>query len=175
MNERLKTKELILSGLLIAVGILLPMIFHSVGMAGKIFLPIHIPVLIGGFLLSPPLAFIVGFITPILSGALTGMPVIFPIAVIMAFELGVYGLIASLMFRKLTVIPSLIISMISGRLIAGLVVYILAQFFGVKMNAIMYLKGAVVTGLPGIAIQILLLPVLIYGLRTYKKYDIGLK
>lgn len=175
MNKRLKTKELILSGLLLAVGILLPMIFHSVGMAGKVFLPMHIPVLIGGFVLSPPLAFIVGFITPLLSGALTGMPVMFPIAVIMAFELAIYGLIASLMFRKLTVIPSLIISMISGRLIAGLVVFILAQFFGVKMNAIMYLKGAVATGLPGIALQIVLIPALMYGLRTYRKYDIGFK
>lgn len=167
----MKTKELVLSGLLIASGVILPMMFHMFGMTGPIVLPMHIPVLIGGFLLSPHFALILGIVTPILSGLLTGMPVMFPMAVIMAVELGVYGLTAALATRKfkLSIIPSLVISMISGRIAAGLTVAALVQLFGVKMDPFMYVKGAVLTGLPGILIQLIFLPPLMYAIKTYMK------
>lgn len=165
-----KTKEVLLSGLLLATGILLPIVFHMFSLTGPITLPMHIPVLIGGFLLSPQYALPLGILTPIISGLLTGMPVMFPMAVIMAFELGVYGLTASLATRKfnLSVIPSLIISMITGRIAAGLTVAALVQLFSIKMNPIMFIKGAVITGLPGIIIQLLFIPELIYSIKeTY--------
>ncbi|TCO77488.1 ECF transporter S component [Marinisporobacter balticus] len=167
MDQRLKTKNLILSGLLLAMGILLPMFFHSAGMMGKVFLPMHIPVLIGGFILSPYLAFALGVLTPLISGGITGMPVMFPMAVIMAFELGTYGLIASLATRKmkLPVMPTLIICMGAGRIIAGVVVFFFAQFFGLKMNPILFIKGGIVTGLPGIGVQLIIIPAVIYGLK----------
>lgn len=63
------------------------MAFHLIGMTGPITLPMHIPVLIGGLLLSP-LALLLGIVTPVVSSLLTGMPVIYPMAIIMAFELG---------------------------------------------------------------------------------------
>lgn len=169
MNKKITTRELVLSGLLLASGILFPMIFHLFGLTGPIALPMHIPVLIGGFLLSPQLALVLGFITPIISGLLTGMPVMFPMAVIMAFELGVYGLTASLATRKfkLSLIPSLIISMIAGRIAAGFTVAMLVQLFGVKMNPVMFVKGAVVTGMPGIIIQLIFIPATMYALKSY--------
>lgn len=169
MNNKITTKELVLSGLLLATGIILPSIFHIFGMTGPIALPMHIPVLIGGLLLSPSLALCLGVVTPLISGILTGMPVLFPMAIIMAFELGAYGLVAALLTRKikLSVIPSLIISMISGRVVAGFVVAALVQMFGVKMNPIMYVKGAIITGLPGIIIQIIFVPALIYAIKAY--------
>jgi hypothetical protein len=171
MNRQITTKELVLSGLLLASGIILPMIFHMVSLTGPIALPMHIPVLIGGFLLSPQIALALGVLTPVLSGLLTGMPVMFPMAVIMAVELGAYGLTASIVTRKfkLPVIPSLIISMITGRIAAGLTVAALVQLFGVKMNPIMFVKGAVLTGLPGIIIQLIFIPALIYGIKSYMK------
>ncbi|QXM07125.1 ECF transporter S component [Crassaminicella indica] len=173
MNKNLKTKELMLSGLLLAIGILLPMIFHSVGIMGKVFLPMHIPVLIGGFLLSPYLAFILGVITPVISGALTGMPIMFPMAIIMAFELGTYGLIASLAVRRieLSVIPSLITAMIFGRIVAGVVVFFLAQFFGLKMNPLIFIKGGIITGLPGIVLQLIIIPTILFGLKGIIKKE----
>lgn len=167
----MKTKELVLSGLLLASGIILPMIFHMFGMTGPIALPMHIPVLIGGFLLSPHLALALGIITPVISGLLTGMPVMFPMAVIMAFELGIYGLTASLAVRKLklSTIPSLIIAMIAGRIAAGLTVAALVQLFSVKMNPFMFVKGAILTGLPGIILQLVFIPTLIYAIRAFMK------
>lgn len=171
MNSKLTTKELVSGGLLLAIGILLPMIFHSFGMMGPVFLPMHIPVLIGGLILSPYLALVLGIATPIISGVLTGMPPMFPMAVIMAFELGAYGIIASLATRKfkLSSIPSLIISMIGGRIVAGLTVAALVQLFGIKMNPIAFVKGAVITGLPGIIIQIIIIPSLMYALKGFIK------
>jgi hypothetical protein len=102
---------------------------------------------------------------------LTGMPIMFPMAVIMAFELGVYGLTASLAVRKfkLSTIPSLIISMIAGRIAAGLTVAVLVQLFGIKMNPLIYIKGAIITGIPGIIIQLLFIPALIYAIKSYSK------
>ena len=168
MNRKFETKEIVLSGLLLASGIILPMAFHLFGMTGPIALPMHIPVLIGGFLLSPHLALLLGILTPLISGLLTGMPVIFPMAIIMAFELGTYGLTASLLTTKLklTAIPSLIISMIAGRIAAGLTVAVLVQLFGIKMNP---LKGSVITGLPGIIIQLIFIPSLIFAINKYLK------
>ncbi len=130
MNNKSLTKELVLGGLLLAMGILLPMLFHLFGM-GQVFLPMHIPILIGGFLLSPGLAFILGVITPITSAFTTGMPPIFPMSIIMAFELGVYGLVIALATRKLklSTIPALLVSMVAGRVVAGLTVAVLVEFF----------------------------------------------
>ncbi len=171
MNKKNATKEIVISGLLLASGILLPMFFHMFGMTGPIALPMHIPVLIGGFLLPPQLALLLGVITPLASGILTGMPVMFPMAVIMAFELGFYGFTASLATRKfnLPAIPSLIISMVVGRIAAGLTVAVLVQLFGVKMNPVMFVTGAVVTGLPGIIIQLIFIPSLIYAINGFIK------
>ena len=171
MNRKFETKEIVLSGLLLASGIILPMAFHLFGMTGPIALPMHIPVLIGGFLLSPHLALLLGILTPLISGLLTGMPVIFPMAIIMAFELGTYGLTASLLTTKLklTAIPSLIISMIAGRIAAGLTVAVLVQLFGIKMNPFIYVKGSVITGLPGIIIQLIFIPSLIFAINKYLK------
>ncbi|MDD4438968.1 MAG: ECF transporter S component, partial [Tissierellia bacterium] len=98
-------------------------------------------------------------------------PVMFPMAVIMAFELGTYGLTASLAVRKfnLPTIPSLIISMVAGRIAAGLTVAVLVQLFGIKMNPLIYIKGAIITGIPGIIIQLLFIPALIYAIKSYSK------
>lgn len=164
-----KTKEIVLSGLLLASGIILPMIFHMFSLTGPIALPMHIPVLIGGFLLSPPLALLLGITTPIISGLLTGMPVMFPMAIIMALELGIYGLTASLAARKfkLSIFPALIISMIAGRIAAGLTVTLLVQLFGLKMNPLIFIQGAIITGIPGIIIQLIFIPALIHAIKSY--------
>lgn len=169
MKKRFETREIVLGGLLLASGIILPMAFHMFGMTGPIALPMHIPVLIGGFLLSPYIALFLGITTPVISGLLTGMPVLFPMAIIMSFELGTYGLIASLLTKKLKLktIPTLIISMITGRIAAGITVAVLVQLFSVKMNPFMFVKGAIITGLPGIIIQLIFIPSLIYAINKY--------
>jgi len=146
-----------------AIGLLLPAIFHLLGGAGKVFLPMHIPVLIAGFFLPPIYAALVGLLTPLLSSVLTGMPVLYPILPIMMGELMVYGLVISWLGkgRMKNVLGRLILAMIAGRLVAGLIVFLLAIGFGLKMNPLIYLQGAILTGLPGLVIQFLLIPALV--------------
>lgn len=175
MNSRTNTRKLVIAGLLIAIGVIVPSIFHIAGIAGNIFLPMHIPVLLGGFLLTPIYALLVGLVIPILNSLLTGMPVLFPIAIIMFFELGTYGLVASYFYRKfkMPVILSLIISMIVGRVVAGMVVYVLAiAFTSVQMKPLIFIQGSVSLGLPGIIIQIILIPIIVHAINKYKIIDL---
>jgi len=158
MNNR--TRELTLSGMFLAFGIIVPYIFHIANLGGPIFLPMHIPVLLAAFYVNPIYAFSIGFLAPLLNSILTGMPVLYPIAIIMSFELGAYGLITAIIYKKSNLLLALISGMIGGRVVAGLVVFILQSSFGLKMNPLLYLKGAVITGMPGIVIQIVLIPVI---------------
>lgn len=169
MNYRTNTTNLVIGGLLLAIGVIVPSIFHATGIPGNVFSPMHIPVLLGGFLLPPVYALLLGMITPFINSLLTGMPPMFPMVVIMTFELGVYGFVASVLYRKLRVpvLISLVISMIIGRIVAGGVVYALVVFFSQKMDPVLFVQGAVITGLPGIAIQIILIPILMHAINRY--------
>lgn len=163
----MNTKKIVYSAMFVAIGILLPVIFHSFNMGGQIFLPMHIPVLISGLFLGPLPGLMIGMITPILSSLLTGMPPIFPMLPIMVVELGVYGLssgyIGKVMNGK-TYLP-LIAGMVDGRIAAGIAVFALSRLFGAQLSPIPFLQGAVVTGLPGIIIQLIIIPPIVKALR----------
>lgn len=169
MEERNYVRRLVIAGLLLAIGVLIPYIFHTTQIPGNVFLPMHIPVLLGGFLLPPHLALILGIVTPLINSLLTTMPQLFPMAVIMAFELGFYGLMASLLYRKLKFpsIISLILAMIVGRLIAGVTIFVMVALFGVKLEPISFIIASITAGLPGIIIQLLLVPTLIHSIDKY--------
>lgn len=162
----LTPKKLTYSALFLAFGLLLPQIFHLVGGGGPIFLPMHIPVLLAGFFLGGPLGALVGAVTPILSSLVTGMPQV-PILYFMIAELTAYGFLAGFLFQKLGFNPilSLAGAMIGGRLILALAVYTLQPLMGLKLSPSAYLIGAVINGLPGILLQLLLIPVLVRLIR----------
>jgi len=103
----IQTKKIILSGLLIALGVLIPIFFHMLGAGGPVFLPMHLPVMVTGFLVGPLFGLIVGALTPFISSLLTGMPPLFPMAVLMIFELSAYGFICGFLYEKRTAINNL--------------------------------------------------------------------
>lgn len=163
----MKTRKIVISGLLISIGVLLPIVFHSMSMGGQVFLPMHIPVLIAGMLLGPLYGGVVGVITPILSSFFTGMPPTFPMLPIMIFELGTYGLTSgyfSKVFPK-KIYMSLVAAMFDGRISAGLVVFVLSRFFGANIKPLIFLKGAIITGLPGMLIQLIVIPPIVIALK----------
>ena len=92
-------RDLVVSGLLVAIGIALPTVFHAFGL-GKTFLPMHTPVLIAGFVLRLPYAAVVGTVTPFISAVLTGMPPMFPAMPSMVFELATYAAAANILSRR---------------------------------------------------------------------------
>ena len=161
MNQKtIGTKQLILSGLFIAFGIILPMCFHVFNMGGSIFLPMHI--LISGFLLGPICGAIVGVITPILSSFLTGMPPVLPTMPIMALELCGYGIVSGILFSKTNKIYiSLILAMIVGRIFALFGAFLASLTFAPDINPIMYIVTGVTTAVPGMIIQLIFIPILV--------------
>ncbi len=171
-------RHLSLAGMFIALGIVLPIAFHAFGPeVGKVFLPMHIPVLIAGFFLPPIYALGVGIITPLLSSLLTGMPVLFPMSVIMMFELAVYGLTIAVIKKKIkNHWLSLLLALLLGRMTAGLVVFGLTKLFAVQLPPpALYLQGAVVAGLPGIALQLVFIPLLILAVERRQAFAVGAK
>jgi predicted membrane protein len=159
MNRDLRKTAL--GGLFVAMGVLVPIMFHAVGL-GKTFLPMHIPVILSGFYCGPARAMLVGFVTPLLSGVMTGMPPLFPTAWFMAFELATYGLISSLLYEKarLGVIPSLLGAMFGGRIVYGLSAFLVFPFLGYDRVPIWApLVAAFTESLPGVILQLVLIPV----------------
>ena len=167
MNTNSNLHQLVRAALLIAIGVILPQAFHSIQNAGSIFLPMHIPVLVGGFILNPYYALCVGIVTPILSSVFTGMPPI-PSLYVMILELAIYGLFISLLYNKVKIglYPSLIGGMLAGRSrnIIGnyLIIHILMSR---PFNITTVAAGLFIQGIPGIVIQIILIPLIIHALK----------
>ncbi|MHB1484746.1 MAG: ECF transporter S component [Saccharofermentanales bacterium] len=166
------TKKLVLSGLFIALGLILPIFTHAVGLGNNV-LPMHIPVLICGFVCGWPYGLVVGLITPLLSSLMTGMPPLFPVALAMALELGAYGAMAGLLYKtfpkkNVFIYVSLVISMIFGRIIWGTAMLAFLGLSGKAFTWAAFTGGAFVSSLPGIIIQIILIPILIIALKKAK-------
>ncbi len=157
------------SALFLALGIVLPYGFHLFGAAGRIFLPMHIPVLLAGFLVGPASGVIVGLLAPGLSHLLTGMPPGYAVPLMM-LELSIYGLIAGLAYYRLhlNIYLALLIAMIFGRLMFALGLFVLTLIgFELPYGVAVYFSmgGPIITGLPGIVLQLVLVPVLVAAVR----------
>ena len=167
-----RTKRLALGALFTALGILLPLAFHLTGIpaAGQVFLPMHIPVLLCGFVCGWPYGLAVGFVSPLLRFLLFSMPPIFPEGLSMAFELAAYGLCAGLFYRLFPkkipyIYLNLILSMLLGRAVWGLVRWILSGVAGTGFTFAMFLAGGFTNAVPGILCQLLLIPLVVIALR----------
>lgn len=152
------TRDLAITGVLIAMGLILPTIFHAFNMGGPVFLPMHIPVLLCGLLIGRKYGFWSGLITPLLSSILTGMPPLFPVAFTMSIELATYGYVSGLLKKKTNVYVALIGAQVVGRIVATLSNFVILGIVGKPFAFSTYLTGVFVTALPGILLQIILVP-----------------
>lgn len=163
-----KTRQLMFASLCVALGILLPMVFHSIPNAGSVFLPMHIPVLLSGFICSWPFSLAVGIITPVLSSMIFGMPAAARLPAMLC-ELAVYGMMSGLLFRiirtrylTLRIYLTLIGSMAAGRLVAGLMNALIFKSGSYSIQ--IWLTAMFATALPGIVIQFTIIPALVIAL-----------
>ena len=167
--KKTSTQKTVLAGLFTALGLILPIAFHTFSISGSIFLPMHIPVLLTGLVCGWNYGLIAGIIVPILSSIMTGMPPIYPVAIAMAFELATYGTVIGLVSKKTNAFISLVVAMLSGRAVLGIANVVLLGMTGKNYALSMFISGAFVTALPGIIIQLILVPS-IYGLLQKSKY-----
>ena len=166
-------KNLLLSALFLALCMVLPYLTLQVPTFGSMLLPMHLPVLLCGFVCGPVFGLAVGGIAPLLRSVTLGAPPMMPTAVAMTFELAVYGLLAGLFYKLFPkkigfVYVSLILAMIGGRLAWGAASYILYGFGETAFTFEIFLGGAVVNALPGIILQIVLIPLIVIALDRAK-------
>ena len=154
----------------LALCMVLPFLTGQIPQIGSALSPMHIPVLLAGFLCGPWWAAAVGAVAPLLRFALFGMPPIFPTGVAMCFELAGYGLVSGLLYRKLpkkavNVYVSLLTAMLAGRVIWGIVRVLLSGAAGEPFTWAAFMAGAFVNAVPGIIVHIALIPVIVLALR----------
>jgi len=169
-------KKMVIAALFIALGIVLPIAFHSVPNAGRIFLPMHIPILLCGIICGLPYSLICGIVTPLLSSMLTGMP---PAAFLpsMICELAAYGTVSSLLMRYAPVNKiyaktyiSLIGAMIFGRVFYGILNALVFSVGSYSMQ--IWVTAAFVTALPGVIIQIVIIPAIVAVLQKARLVEL---
>lgn len=163
-------KKLTLSGLLLAMTLLLPFLTGQIPQIGSMLSPMHIPVLLCGFICGWQYGFTIGLIAPVLRFMIFGMPPLFPVGIAMTFELAAYGLCAGIFYkilpkRNLYVFVNLILSMILGRMVWGISMYVMALFTAIEFNINIFLAGAFFNAIPGIILHLVIIPPIVIALR----------
>ena len=227
-------KNLTLSAMFIALGLVLPLITGEIQQIGNMLLPMHIPVLLCGFICGWAWGGLVGTVLPPLRFLIFGMPPIYPTAVAMAFELCAYGVFTGLIYAEfkkrgtarsgrlthvnsakigaeiiansgaeistengaenesdtvnndaenegvenkktakkpaniVAIYVSLISAMLIGRVVWGVVTWILYGAEGEAFTFSMFLSSAFLEAVPGIILQLVLIPAVMVALQKSK-------
>lgn len=165
------TKNLVLSAMLLALGMVLPLLTGQIPQIGNMLLPMHIPVLFCGLICGWKYGAVVGAVLPLLRYAVFGMPPLFPKGISMSFELCTYGLVIGLLygFSKwqciVSLYRSLITAMIAGRVVWGIVQCVLLGFGTNGFTFKLFMTEAFFNAVPGIAIQLVLIPAVMLALN----------
>lgn len=158
--------NMILSALLLALAYVLPFLTGQIPEIGSMLCPMHLPVLLCGFLCGPVWGGTIGVIAPIFRSLTLGMPPPFPKALCMALELAAYGAEAGLCYklfprRRVFLYVSLLIAMVAGRLLYGAAMAICLGASGGAYTFSAFIAGTVTEAIPGILLQILLIPLIV--------------
>ena len=171
MRQMNPIKRMTLTAVCVALCVVLPIAFHSIPNAGSVFLPMHIPVLICGLICGWPYGLLCGLMGPLLSSVLTGMP---PAAVLpaMMVECGTYGMVSGLVLKVVhtkstygDLYIALVVAMMAGRVVSGIAK---ALIFSPGMALSAWVTASFVTAIPGIVIQLVFLPSVVFTLMKAK-------
>ncbi|OAA31002.1 hypothetical protein AT15_08480 [Kosmotoga arenicorallina S304] len=159
-------------GMWLALGFTVSLFFHQFPIkVGQVLLPLHFVVILAGAISGPFVGSISGLLTPLLSALIVGKPPIQPpIAIFMAFELLTYGLITGFLVKRWkSIYLSMLLAWIAGRLVYTLEIIVVAPMLGFQLGTISALSISYLLGLPGVAIQLFLIPVIYRRLGSFKK------
>ena len=169
-NTRQTTKNFVLAAMFMALGLVLPFLTGQIQQIGNMLLPMHLPVLVCGLICGWQYGAVVGFVLPLLRFVLFGMPPIYPMGVSMAFELATYGFLVGWLYSHsrwqciISLYRCLLAAMGGGRLVWGAVRVLLSGVAGQAFTWEMFLSGALLTAIPGIVLQLTLIPALMLAL-----------
>lgn len=162
----------------VIAAVLIPQALHLLGKAtgtasalGEVFLPMHLPVLLVGILAGAYAGAATGLLAPIISYLLTGMPgaVLLPF---MTIELAIYGLTIGLLrnVRMFTVFKVLL-AQIAGRAVRALAIVLAVYVFETSSIAPAIIWTSIRTGIAGILIQLVLIPIVVYFVRKAENHE----
>lgn len=173
-NKNKRLLNIVLSAMFLAIALILPFLTGQIKEFGSMLLPMHIPVMLCGLVCGWQYGLTIGLIAPILRSALFAMPVMFPSAISMAFELATYGFVIGILFQKArwkcikSLLRCLIISMVAGRVVWGVAQCILLGLGENGFTLSMFVTSAIVKAIPGIILQFMLIPTVMLMLgRTH--------
>lgn len=169
MEKSMYIKKMTVSAMFLAIALLLPLLFLQTKALGVALSPMHLPVFLCGFICGWPWGLIVGLIAPLLRNLIFGMPEVTS-AIGMAFELAAYGAVSGLLYKLLPkkigyTYVALVAAMVLGRCAAVLAKLIIYGVQGNTFSFAAYFSGSVVTSVPGMILQLVLIPVLIVALK----------
>ena len=173
----MKNKEIYkitLSSVFLAMAFVLPFLTGQVPQIGSMLCPMHLPVILCGLICGWKYGLIVGLLSPLLRSLTLGMPPLFPTALAMSVELAVYGFVSGFLYQLLgknikNIYISLIISMLVGRICWGLTMFCFLGFNINNFGLTAFWLGAFVNALPGIIIQIILIPLIVIVYNRFIK------
>ena len=169
--KRSSILKMVLAAFFLALAYVLPFLTGQIKEIGNMLCPMHVPILLCGFICGWKWGLGVGFIAPLFRSLTLGMPILFPGAVCMAFELAAYGAISGLMYRflphkRVNIYCSLITAMIFGRLLWGAAMFLcVVGINGGAFGFSAFIAGAVTNAVPGIVIQIVVIPAVVMALE----------
>ena len=173
-------KGLTLSAMFAALGMVLPMITGSIPQIGNMLLPMHIPVFFCGLICGWQYGLAVGAVLPVMRSLIFGMPPLYPVAAAMTFELAAYGFVSEFLYSRskkqnvAALYLSIITAMLAGRIVWGAAEVILLGIAGNAFTWQAFMAGAFLNAVPGIIIQLTLIPALMVvldrlGLVKFKR------
>lgn len=171
MNKHIR--NLTLSGMFLAIGLVLPFLTGQIQHIGNMLLPMHIPVLLCGLICGWQYGGTIGLIMPLLRNLIFGMPPM-PNAISMAFELAAYGLVIGLLYGRskwkcvFSLYRSMLIAMLAGRAVWGVVQATILGLSGSGFTVQMFMAGAFMNAIPGIILQLILIPAIMVALDRTK-------
>ena len=154
------------SALYLCLALVLPFLTGQLKVFGKAINPMHVVVFLCGLTCGAKCGLIGGFIAPLLRSVTFGMPVLYPSAVGMAFELATYGFVSGVIFsiflgKRGGVYIALLSGMLIGRAVWGIVTLLLWAFMGDQFTFYLFIKGAFIDSVVGIALQLILVPIIV--------------
>ena len=171
--NKAQIRNLTYSAICLALCMVLPFLTGQIPQIGAALCPMHLPVLLAGFICGPWWAAAVGAIAPLLRHVVFGgMPPLLT-AIGMTFELFTYGLITGILYRVLPkktgyIYLSLVSAMVAGRIVWGCAQVFLLGLSDTPFTWAAFWAGAVTSAIPGIIVQLVLIPLLVMALQRAK-------
>lgn len=173
MRQENTLRSMVISAVMAALGIVLPMVFHATGL-GSHFLPMLLPLLLNAFLSSPGWAMFTAAVVPWVSAFATGMPPIYPpVALVMSAEALTMAAVAGTVYRfsRGRVLPALFAGIASDRVMSFAMTMLLSPLFHLPAKVVAI--GAFVHGVPGVVLQLAVIPLVLKGIGKRRSVLFG--